>query len=336
MKTAVLLPVYNPDVKFPAIVRELKDRGFIIVVCNDGSAPEFDPIFDEIKDDVFYVTYNTNKGKGYALKRGFEFIGNNLAEMVDYVVTADADGQHAIDDIERVAKLTRKTDGIVLGMRDLSEHIPLKSRIGNDLSKTVYTIITGVYLRDNQSGLRGFPVRLSSWLCDIAGNKYQYELNVLVTAHKEGIPITGIEIKTIYENNNKNTHFKPLLDTVRIQSSLLSYGTISSFLYSLYTIAVAIIAWFSIPHFYLWTAGLFVMVTGMHAVLNVFSAGIRHRQKISVIYYITCAIKYLIATLILLLFDFQGWFIVLGAFCALLVVVVLSYLFGRSGIMGKV
>lgn len=336
MKTAVLLPVYNPDVKFPAIVRELKDRGYVIVVCNDGSDPKFDPIFDEVKSEVYFVSYNTNKGKGYALKRGFEFIGNNLADTVDYVVTADADGQHAIEDIERVANLTRKTDGIVLGMRDLSEHIPLKSRIGNDLSKIVYTIITGVYLRDNQSGLRGFPVRLSSWLCDIAGTKYQYELNVLVTAHKEGIPITGIEIKTIYENNNKNTHFKPILDTIRIQSSLLSYGTISTFLYSLYTIAVAIIAWFNIPHFYLWTAGLFVMVTGMHAVLNVFSAGIRHRQKISVIYYITCAIKYLIATLILLLFDFQGWYIVLGAFCALFVVVVLSYLFGRSGIMGTV
>ena len=101
-------------------------------------------------------------------------------------------------------------------------------------------------------------------------------------------------------------------------------------------VAVAIIAGFRIPHFYIWTAAMFVMVTGMHAVLNVFSAGIRHRQKISVIYYITGAIKYLIATLIMLLFVFQGWPIVLGAICALFVVVVLSYLFGRSGIMGKV
>jgi glycosyltransferase involved in cell wall biosynthesis len=336
MKTAVLLPVYNPDVKFPALVRELKDRGFVVVVCNDGSAEKFDPIFNEIKDEVYYVTYNTNKGKGYALKRGFEFIGNNLADEVSYVVTADADGQHAIDDIVRVSQLVQKSEGIVLGMRDLSEHIPVKSRIGNDLSKTVYTIITGVYLRDNQSGLRGFPVRLMSWLCDIPGNKYEYELNVLVTAHKEGIPIAGIDIKTIYENNNKNTHFKPIKDTVRIQGSLLSYGLISTLVYTLYILALAILSWFDIPHFYIWTAAMFVWVTGMHAVLNVFSAGIRHRQKISVIYYITGAIKYCIATLIMLLFDFQGWFIVLGAFCSLLVVVVLSYLFGRSGIMGKV
>ena len=55
MKTAVLLPVYNPDVKFPAIVRELKSRGFVVVVCNDGSDPKFEPIFDEVKDKVYYV-----------------------------------------------------------------------------------------------------------------------------------------------------------------------------------------------------------------------------------------------------------------------------------------
>ena len=222
MKTAVLLPVYNPDVKFPAIVRELKARGFEVVVCNDGSDPKFEPIFDEVKDKVYYVTYNHNKGKGYALKRGFEFIGNNLADTVDYIVTADADGQHAIDDIERVAKLVRKTDGIVLGMRDLSEKIPVKSRIGNDLSKTVYTIITGVYLRDNQSGLRGFPIRLMDWLCDIPGNKYEFELNVLATAHKEGMKVTGIDIKTIYENNNKNTHFRPIKDSAIIYSQFFT------------------------------------------------------------------------------------------------------------------
>ena len=59
MKTAVLLPVYNPDVKFPALVRELKERGFVVVVCNDGSSEKYDPIFNEIKDEVYYVTYNS-------------------------------------------------------------------------------------------------------------------------------------------------------------------------------------------------------------------------------------------------------------------------------------
>ena len=179
MKIAVLLPVYNPDEKFLQLVEDLSKRGFKVVACNDGSKESCDEYFRRAKPFADVIGYKDNKGKGYALKRGFEYIGNNLADEVDYIVTADSDGQHAIEDIERVAKLTRKTDGIVLGMRDLSERIPIKSRIGNDLSKFVYTIVTGVYLRDNQSGLRGFPVRLCQWLQDIPGNKYEYELNVL-------------------------------------------------------------------------------------------------------------------------------------------------------------
>lgn len=336
MKTAVLLPVYNPDEKFLRLVEELNKRDFVIVAVNDGSFERCDEIFKRASEYAHIVGYKINKGKGFALKRGFEYIGNNLADEVDYIVTADSDGQHAIEDIERVAKLTRKTDGIVLGIRDLSEKIPIKSRIGNDMSKIVYTIVTGVYLRDNQSGLRGFPVRLCMWLQDIPGNKYEYELNVLVTAHKEGMKVTGIDIKTIYENNNKNTHFRPIIDTVRIQKSLWAYGLISALMYFLYTLSISILVWFNIPHFFFWLAGIFFWVTAMHAVLNVFSAGIRHRQKISVIYYITCSIKYCVATFIMMLFYYQGWIMFLGGIIALLMILVLSYIFGRSGILGKV
>ena len=336
MKTAVLLPVYNPDEKFLTLVEELYKRGFKVVACNDGSKESCDEYFRRAKSFADVIGYKDNKGKGYALKRGFEYIGNNLADEVDYIVTADSDGQHAIEDIERVAKLTKKTDGIVLGMRDLSEKIPIKSRIGNDMSKFVYTIVTGVYLRDNQSGLRGFPVRLCQWLQDIPGNKYEYELNVLVTAHKEGMKVTGIDIKTIYENNNKNTHFKPIKDTFRIQRSLWSYGLISMLMYTLYITTISILVWFRIPYFFFWLVGIYVWVTAMHAVINVFSAGIRHRQKISVIYYVTCSIKYCISTLIMLLFFYQGWYMVLGGLLSLFVIVMLSYLFGRSGILGKV
>ena len=336
MKIAVLLPVYNPDEKFLQLVEELSKRGFKVVACNDGSKESCDEYFRRAKPFADVIGYKDNKGKGYALKRGFEYIGNNLADEVDYIVTADSDGQHAIEDIERVAKLTRKTDGIVLGMRDLSERIPIKSRIGNDLSKFVYTIVTGVYLRDNQSGLRGFPVRLCQWLQDIPGNKYEYELNVLVTAHKEGMKVTGIDIKTIYENNNKNTHFKPIKDTFRIQRSLWSYGLISMLMYSIYIVTISVLVWFRIPYFFFWLVGIYVWVTAMHAVINVFSAGIRHRQKISVIYYVTCSIKYCISTLIMLLFFYQGWNMILSGLLCWFAIIMLSYLFGRSGILGKV
>ena len=336
MKTAVLLPVLNPDEKFLRLVEELYNLGFKIVAVNDGSIERCDELFKKAAPYADVIGYKENKGKGYALKRGFEYIGNNLSDEVDYIVTADSDGQHATEDIVRVANLTRKTDSIVLGMRDLSERIPIKSRIGNDLSKVVYTIVTGVFLKDNQSGLRGFPARLCMWFQDIPGNKYEFELNVLATAHKEGMKIYGIDIKTIYENNNKNTHFRPIKDTVRIQKSLWAYGLISALLYSLYTLIISVLVWFGIPHFFFWLIGIFIWITAMHAVLNVFSAGIRHRQKISAVYYITCSIKYFITTLILLLFYYMSWNMFLGGVLCLAVIMLLSYVFGLSGILGKV
>lgn len=336
MKTAVLLPVLNPDEKFLHLVEDLFNLGFKVVAVNDGSIERCDEYFKKASPYADVIGYKENKGKGYALKRGFEYIGNNLSEEVDYIVTADSDGQHAIEDIVRVANLTRKTDSIVLGMRDLSEKIPIKSRIGNDLSKVVYTIVTGVFLKDNQSGLRGFPARLCMWFQDIPGNKYEFELNVLATAHKEGMKIYGIDIKTIYENNNKNTHFRPIKDTVRIQKSLWAYGLISALLYSLYTLIISVLVWFGIPHFFFWLIGIFIWITAMHAVLNVFSAGIRHRQKISAVYYITCSIKYFITTLIMLLFYYMNWNMFLGGVLCLAVIMLLSYVFGLSGILGKV
>lgn len=336
MKTAVLLPVLNPDEKFLHLVEDLFNLGFKVVAVNDGSIERCDEYFKKASPYADVIGYKENKGKGFALKRGFEYIGNNLSEEVDYIVTADSDGQHAIEDIVRVANLTRKTDSIVLGMRDLSEKIPIKSRIGNDLSKVVYTIVTGVFLKDNQSGLRGFPARLCMWFQDIPGNKYEFELNVLATAHKEGMKIYGIDIKTIYENNNKNTHFRPIKDTVRIQKSLWAYGLISALLYSLYTLIISVLVWFGIPHFFFWLIGIFIWITAMHAVLNVFSAGIRHRQKISAVYYITCSIKYFITTLIMLLFYYMSWNMFLGGVLCLAVIMLLSYVFGLSGILGKV
>ena len=336
MKKIALIPSLNPDVSFVDIAKEVFEAGLTLIVVNDGSKEECDYIFDQIEEFAVVLGYRENHGKGYALKRGFEYIGNNLSEEVDYIVTADSDGQHAIEDIVRVANLTRKTDSIVLGMRDLSEKIPIKSRIGNDLSKVVYTIVTGVFLKDNQSGLRGFPARLCMWFQDIPGNKYEFELNVLATAHKEGMKIYGIDIKTIYENNNKNTHFRPIKDTVRIQKSLWAYGLISALLYSLYTLIISVLVWFGIPHFFFWLIGIFIWITAMHAVLNVFSAGIRHRQKISAVYYITCSIKYFITTLIMLLFYYMNWNMFLGGVLCLAVIMLLSYVFGLSGILGKV
>ena len=87
MKTAVLLPVYNPDEKFLRLCEELHKRGFKVVAVNDGSRERCDEFFRRAAVYADVIGYKENKGKGFALKRGFEYIGNNLSEEVDYIET---------------------------------------------------------------------------------------------------------------------------------------------------------------------------------------------------------------------------------------------------------
>lgn len=64
--------------------------------------------------------------------------------------------------------------------------VPLRSRVGNDLSRFFFSLAAGCFLEDNQSGLRGFSTDCLPWLTEIGGEKYDYEMNVLLYAAPAG------------------------------------------------------------------------------------------------------------------------------------------------------
>ncbi|MBO5783962.1 MAG: hypothetical protein J6R33_03225, partial [Clostridia bacterium] len=166
---------------------------------------------------VIYLPENT--GKGAALKYGMSALLQHFPEC-RYFTTADADGQHTVEDIMRINAEPYAQASMVLSTRDLSGDIPARSRFGNDLSKWVYTLLTGHYFMDNQSGLRRFSVEHIGWLLRVDGTKYDYEMNVLYHADKQHIPITTMPIRAIYIDGNKSSHFNPVADTIRIYRRL--------------------------------------------------------------------------------------------------------------------
>lgn len=238
MGTVVLIPSYNPQEVLINLVKELHAGGMEVLVVNDGSSEEYKRIFDAAREYAEVIGYDNNRGKGYALKTGIRHLA--AKPEVNGFVTADGDGQHSVDDILKTARILESEKTIVLGMRNLSKEIPLRSRIGNDMSKLTYTLVTGRYLNDNQSGLRGFTADMAKWLLEVKGNHYEYEMNVLIKAAFMGCPVIEVPIRTIYENNNSASHFKPLLDTARIQSKLLLGGMLPLVIY----IACAIMIYF--------------------------------------------------------------------------------------------
>lgn len=227
---AILIPAYEPDAQLIDLTKKLKKEGFAVVVVDDGSGPAYSEIFAAVKEYAHILVHGKNRGKGAALKTGMLYIRDQMPEAESFI-TCDADGQHRVEDAIRVSKMLRSGHKFVLTMRKLRKDIPLRSKVGNSMSRVVYALLTKRYLSDNQSGLRGFHRSHIDWMVQVEKNNYDYEMNVLYYAAKKNIHISTMLIDAIYINNNQSSHFQPVKDTVRIYKSLfkLAIGLFAGF-----------------------------------------------------------------------------------------------------------
>ncbi|MBR4711570.1 MAG: bifunctional glycosyltransferase family 2/GtrA family protein [Clostridia bacterium] len=220
----VLIPSLEPDERLPRYVRELMDSGFDrVVVVNDGSSAAYQPVFDGIAAlGATVLGYEVNRGKGGALKYGYQWILDNEPACTG-VLTADADGQHTVPDCLRLAEaLASDRSALWLGSRDFTlPDIPPKSSFGNKMTSAVFKLSHGVWLPDTQTGLRAFAREELPFMIGVEGTRYEYEMNVLIACAHRKMPIRTITIETIYENNNEGTHFHPIRDSWRIYKVIL-------------------------------------------------------------------------------------------------------------------
>jgi len=91
----------------------------------------------------------------------------------------------------------------------------------------LFAVVTGSWIADTQTGLRGYPHRLLDWLADVPGDRFEYELNLLLRASRERLHIEQLEIATIYLQHNASSHFRPLQDSLRVLRPLLGYAASS-------------------------------------------------------------------------------------------------------------
>jgi glycosyltransferase involved in cell wall biosynthesis len=223
---AVLIPAWQPESVLMRLVEESAAAGFgAVVVIDDGSGSQWREVFAALErlQKVHLVRHAENHGKGRALKTGFVYVQTALPEYAG-VVTADADGQHRVEDIVRVGLALEKADsGAVLGTRAFSGDVPFRNRFGNLLTREVFAMLTGVRLADTQSGLRGFSREVLPELARIEGERYEYETTVLATLCRNRRRPVQVPIETIYLEDNRSSHFDPLRDSVRIYAALLRF-----------------------------------------------------------------------------------------------------------------
>ena len=216
-RCCIIIPVLNPTPALSGLIQDLNQAGFKhIVVVDDGSREEFQPVFTRIMQfGATVLRHVVNRGKGAALKTGFGYAHTHGYRAV---VTVDADGQHLPADVVRVADsvLSKTGTGCVLGVRSFSGHVPLKSKFGNQLTQKLFKVLSSLSISDTQTGLRGFSGDLLARLGTIHGNRYEFEMEMLLWLAREKIPVVELPIETIYLENNVHSHFRPIIDSFRI------------------------------------------------------------------------------------------------------------------------
>jgi glycosyltransferase involved in cell wall biosynthesis len=224
IQVTAIIPSYEPTEKLLAIVSMLREKtGYRIVIVDDGSGEHYRAFYDDAAAlGCVILRHDANRGKGAALKTAFTWmIENHPGEPL---VCVDSDGQQRIEDIRKIAEAIRP-DGreMVYGTRMFEGKVPIRSRFGNWIMRLVFRTITGVCLYDTQSGLRGYPPSLLPWLISVGGDRFEYETNLLLHAKEAGVTFHEFRIQTIYENNNKGSHYRALRDSARIYRCLWNY-----------------------------------------------------------------------------------------------------------------
>lgn len=228
----ILIPAYQPNDNLVLLIKALRESQSTqrIIVVDDGSSDNKQIIFSKIKSfNIELLHHEKNKGKGQALKTGFQhWLATSHPKELG-IITADADGQHLPEDILRLSTtFMQKPSDLYLGKRTFNKTpIPWRSRFGNKLTKYILRLFSKTILEDTQTGLRVIPRKLLLPLLNSSACGYEFELEMLLIAEEQQINIQEIPIKTIYLDHNRSSHFNPLIDSIKIYFVFIRFAAIS-------------------------------------------------------------------------------------------------------------
>lgn len=223
MNFCAIIATYN-NAKTLAIVidRTLETIEGDIVVVNDGSSDSTAEILGRYADNprLKTVSYEKNRGKGYALCEGFR-LARSLG--YDYAVTLDSDGQHFPEDIPNLTAAAEKEIAIgherliVVGSRNLSaEGMPKGNRFANRFGNFWFHVQTWQPLSDTQTGFRLYTLN-SLPSRKVITNRYEAELELLVFSAWRGVRLCEAPVRVYYAPKGERvSHFRPFADFMRI------------------------------------------------------------------------------------------------------------------------
>ncbi|ORI95652.1 glycosyl transferase [Leuconostoc mesenteroides subsp. mesenteroides] len=243
--TPIVIPSLEPDIRLINLLCQLrKHTNEKIIVVNDGSGEKYNSIFKQTKENFNCVVlqHQHNFGKGRAIKTALEYVIHKVPNAIG-IITIDSDGQHTVNDVNKCIEAFQKApDKLVLGTRSFNTKVPLRSKLGNVLTSKITSTVSGIRVNDTQTGLRVIPKKYFTPLLSIEGDRFEFEMSMILDTQKYGIDIVQVSIETVYLDNNKSSHFRVLQDSMSIYAVFIKYCIVSllSFLFDIATFALVI------------------------------------------------------------------------------------------------
>lgn len=222
----VVVPAYNEEKTVSSIIEGIVEEGYNVVLVNDGSKDNTLELVTQSKrkypDKIFVVSHMINRGLGAALKTGMTVALNKEAK---YILTFDADGQHEIQDIEKVVKPLQDGEAdACIGARPFKD-MPLSKSFANLIMNFLTLVFYHCNVRDSQGGLRAFTADAASQI-NIVSSGYGVSSEFIKEISDHNLRLAEVTITTIYtpETQSKGTDaivgmkilFKMVLDMFRL------------------------------------------------------------------------------------------------------------------------
>jgi len=229
MKIVIAIPAFNEEKNIGPIILKLKKISENIIVCDDGSTDMTSEVAESLGAKV--VKHSKNLGYGGAIKSLFL----ECKKMdVDIMITFDADGQHRIEDLEKLIEpIKNDVADIVIGSRflDNETEIPKYRKIGVKAITKLTNVTGGMKISDSQSGLRAYNKKILQNL-QLTESGMGISTEILIKAQKSNYRIKEVAIKILYEG--KTSSLNPIshgssvifstLKIVAIDRPLTFYG----------------------------------------------------------------------------------------------------------------
>jgi len=193
---AIIIPAYNEEKNIENTIRKLKKTiDTVIIVVDDCSKDQTNKIAKSLRVKV--IKHETNKGKGEALKTGFNEILNKHPE-IQYVAILDADSQYNPEDVPKLIKKLKEGNDYVIGFRNWKEDVPFRHTIANFLWRKSFNALFGTRLLDSNCGYIAMNRKTMKIMSEDSYGGYIIENIMLAKVVENKLKVKQVPVKVHY------------------------------------------------------------------------------------------------------------------------------------------